>query len=477
MTYLTNHVGLFTDQYELTMAQAHFLQGRQDIEATFDYFFRKTPFGSSFVILAGVRDVLESLEKFRYDAEDLEYLHSLGFHDDFLEYLRDFRFQGDIHGPDEGELVFPDTPVLRVKGNIIEAQLIETLVLNILNFQSLIATKAARLRQAAGPDRPVIDFGLRRAQGLGGIHASKASVIGGIQSTSNVYAGRMFDIPASGTQAHAWVQSFSDEYESFEEFAEVYPKKCVLLVDTYDTLQSGVPNAIRTAKKMEEWGDKLFGIRLDSGDHVHFSKESRRMLDEAGLDYVKIVASNELDEYVIEDVLDQGAPIDGFGVGTNLVTGREDAALDGVYKLCKSDGRPRLKLSENEAKIINPDRKNILRFFRDDELFADGIYLESEDPGTVENFYDMADEKKVFAREGCTAKVLLKKRMSRGEIVHRQTSVQEIAESVQQRLALLPEKYKVLREAPPFPVGISKALLTVRKQLIDQAKAKYHKSL
>jgi nicotinate phosphoribosyltransferase len=286
----------------------------------------------------------------------------------------------------------------------------------------------------------------------------------------------LFDIPASGTQAHAWVQSFSDEYESFEEFAEVFPEKCVLLVDTYDTLNSGVPNAIKTAKKIEEWGQKLFGIRLDSGDHVHFSRESRRMLDEASLEYVKIVASNELDEHVIEDVLARGAPIDGFGVGTNLVTGSEDGALDGVYKLCESSGKPRLKLSENEAKIINPARKNILRFFRDDKLFGDGIYLESEDPGTIDNFYNAADENNIFDREGLEAKVLLKKIMAGDEVVLPQQSTQEIAERVQEKMALLPGKYKVLSNAPVYPVGVSKKMLTLRKQLIDLTKAKYNRS-
>lgn len=473
MSYLENHAGLFTDQYELTMAQAHFLQGRQNIEATFDYFFRKTVFGSSYVILTGLQDVLESLEKFRYEEDDLEYLHSIGFHRGFLDYLRDFRFHGDIYAPNEGEPVFANTPVLRVEGTIIETQLVETLILNILNFQSLIATKAARLRQAAGPERPVIDFGLRRAQGLGGIHASKAAIIGGIQSTSNIYAGRMFGIPASGTQAHAWVQSFPDEYESFEEFAEVFPDRCILLVDTYDTLRSGVPNAIKTAKKLEEWGRKLFGIRLDSGDQVHFAKESRRMLDEAGLDYVKIVASSELDEFAIAESLAKGAPIDGFGVGTQLATGKKDAALDGVYKLCRCDGRPCLKLSENEAKIINPDRKNILRFFKDDRMIGDGVYLEGEDPATIESFCSIKDEKRILARDGLEARVLLKKVMTKGEALLPQYTVLDIADYVRQRLALLPERYKVLDQAPNYPVGLSRKLLTLKKQLIDITKAKH----
>ncbi len=475
MSYLDKHVGLYTDQYELTMAQAHFLQGHRQQEAVFDYFFRKTPFDGSYTVFAGLQDLLETLEKFRYDQEDLRYLHSTGFHPDFLEYLRDFRFSGEVYAPPEGSLVFAGEPVVRVEGSIIETQVIETLVLNILNFQSLIATKAARLRQAAGERRSVIDFGLRRAQGLAGIHASKAAVIGGVQSTSNVYAGRLFDIPASGTQAHAWIQSYNDEYRSFAEFAEVFPEKCILLVDTYDTLNSGVPNAIAVAREMESKGQKLFGIRLDSGDHVHFSKQSRKMLDEAGLDYVKIVASNELDEHVIDDILSRGAPIDGFGVGTNLVTGSDDAALDGVYKLCKSAGKPRLKLSENEAKIINPDKKILIRYYRDGQLYADGIALDDEKLESIETLHDPNGEKNDIDVSGLEREIVLGKVMDDGVSRVEKRSVGDIAGDVRTRLAALPEKFKVLRHGPDFPVGVSAGLMELRSRLIREAKNKYGK--
>jgi len=474
MSYLDKHVGLYTDQYELTMAQAHFLQGRQEIEAIFDYFFRRTPFDGSYTVFAGLQDVLETLEKFRYDETDLRYLQSTGFHPDFLDYLSNFRFSGEVYAPPEGSLVFAGEPVVRVEGPIIETQVIETLVLNILNFQSLIATKAARLRLAAGTDRKVIDFGLRRAQGLGGIHASRAAVIGGLQSTSNVYAGRLFDIPASGTQAHAWIQSYDDEYRSFADFAEVFPKKCILLVDTYDTLKSGVPNAIAVAKEMESKGRKLFGIRLDSGDHVHFSKKAREMLDDAGLDYVKIVASNELDEHVIEDILARGAPIDGFGVGTNLVTGRDDAALDGVYKLCKSGGKPRLKLSENEAKIINPDRKNVIRYYKDQQLYGDGICLQSEDPENIVTLYNSDNDD--FDVGGLDREVVLGKVMDDGVSRVGRRSIDDIADHVRKGLAALPERFKVLRQGPDFPVGVSKSLMELRSRLIEEAKNKYKQS-
>ncbi len=466
--HVIRHVGLYTDQYELTMIQAHYLKGRKDIQATFDYFFRKTPFASSYVIFAGLQDLLAMLEKFCYEEEDLDHLRSTGFHADFLDYLRNFHFAGTVYAPREGDVVFPNEPVVRVEGSIIEAQVVETLLLNIMNFQSLIATKASRLCRAAGERRTVIDFGLRRAQGLAGIHASKAAIIGGVQSTSNVYAALLFGIPATGTQAHAWIQSFDDEYESFEEFADTFPEKCILLVDTYDTLHSGVPNAIKVAKKMEQKGQKLFGIRLDSGDLVQLAKESRRMLDEAGLEYVKIVASSELDEHVIEEFLTHDAPIDGFGVGTNLVTGGKDAALDGVYKLCKSGGKPRLKLSENQAKIINPEQKNIIRYFREGEMYADGIFLETEDPAAITTLHDPIDSKEKAKVKGLENEILLKKVMAGGKSLIRQPKVQEIAEYVQERLQQLPHKYKVLQNGPEYVVGVSKELLDLRNKLIEK---------
>jgi nicotinate phosphoribosyltransferase len=472
MPYLEKHVGLYTDRYELTMAQAHYFHGRQDIVATFDYFFRKAPYHNSYVIFAGLTDFLETLEKFSYESEELEYLHAIGFSPDFLDYLAGFRFQGKVYAPREGDLVFPGEPVVRVEGTIIETQIIETLLLNILNFQSLIATKASRLRRAAGPERTVIDFGLRRAQGLGGIHASKASIVGGVNSTSNVYAGFLFDIPSSGTQAHAWIQSYTDEYESFRDFAQVFPENCTLLVDTYDTLKSGVPHAILVAKEMEDKGQKLFGIRLDSGDPVYFSQESRKMLDKAGLDYVKIVVSNELDEHVIEDILAKGAPIDAFGVGTHLITGLEDAALDGVYKICKSGDRPCLKLSENEAKIINPDRKNIIRYAQDGHIIADGIYLENEDPYKVQYLYDQKTSERILEVTAFESEILLQQVMDGGIRLTKQQSLPDTAEYVVKRMEMLPEKYKTLHQGPAFPVGVSKNLLDLRSRLIQEARDK-----
>ncbi|MDZ7681120.1 MAG: nicotinate phosphoribosyltransferase [Fodinibius sp.] len=263
---------IYTDYYELTMAQGYFLAGRKNEQACFDYFFRDIPFDGGYVVFAGISDLLEILDSFRFHEDELQYLANQGFRTEFLNYLRDFEFNADIYAAQEGEIIFPREPIVRVEGSIIEAQILETLLLNILNFESLIATKAARMKYAAGQHK-VLDFGLRRAQGYGGIQASKAAIIGGVEATSNVYSSFMHDIPASGTMAHSWIQSFDDEITAFRKYAEFYPDNCILLVDTYDTLGSGVPNAIKVAKELEEQGYKMKGIRLDSGDLAYFSRK------------------------------------------------------------------------------------------------------------------------------------------------------------------------------------------------------------
>ena len=345
-----NYTATYTDKYQLSMSQVYFLKGQKDTRAVFDYFFRKLPFNGGYAIFAGLEDLLNTLDVLRFDKQDLNFLKELGYHPDFVRYLEKFRFNGNVYSSLEGDPVFPVRPVLQIEANIIESQIIETLVLNILNFQTLIATKASRMRQAAEGCN-LIDFGLRRAQGLGGYSASRAAFIGGFDGTSNVRAARDYDIPVSGTMAHSYIESYDDELTAFTHFAEVQPDDCILVVDTYDTLKSGIPNAITVAKKMEEKGFRLKGIRLDSGDLSYLAKETRRRLDSAGLNYVKIAVSNQLDEYIIKSLLAQDAPIDLFGVGTSLVTGYPDAALDGVYKLSYSNSKPRIKLSENVSKI------------------------------------------------------------------------------------------------------------------------------
>lgn len=470
MQTLDKHVGLFTDFYELTMAQGYLLSGKEDIRVTFDYFYRKNPYGGGYTLFVGLEDILELILNFRFGEEDLNYLSKAGFDKRFLEYLTDFRFSGDIWSCKEGEVVFPNEPVLRVEGNIIEAQLIETILLNFLNFETLIATKATRIRQIAG-DKIITDFGLRRAQGLGGIHASRAAIIGGFDSTSNVYSAFSFGLPTSGTQAHSWVQSFENELEAFRSFARIYPDDCVLLVDTYATINVGIPNAIRVGKEMEAEGNRLKGIRLDSGDLAYLSKKARQMLDDAGLKYVKILVSNQLDEYLIKSLKTQGACIDVFGVGTKLITGKDDAALDGVYKLSESDGKPRMKTTDSYEKMTLPGRKKIFRILNGDGMFyADAITLVEEmDIGLIQHPFisrkhmDVSHMKK---------EELLIKVLDSGKRIFSSRKPEEIAQYVQERLKQLPQEHKRFENPHVYKIGISKKLLILRDKIVNSTNQK-----
>ena len=473
MAILEKHAGLYTDHYELTMAQGYLLNNKKDTPACFDYFFRKKPFKGGYVIFAGLTDLLEVIENLRFDEEDCKYLRSIGFAPEFVDYLKEFEFGADIYAPEEGEVVFPYEPIVRVEGKIIETQIIETMLLNILNFESLIATKASRIRRAAG-DRLVIDFGLRRAQGLGGIHASKAAVIGGANGTSNVYSAFMFGLESSGTQAHSWIQAYDDEITAFRDFAAAFPKRCVLLVDTYDTLRSGIPNAITVAREMETRGEKLFGVRLDSGDLAFLSKRARKMLDNAGMHYVKIMTSNQLDEHIIKSLLEQGAPVDVFGVGTRLVTGLDDAALDGVYKLVMSDHKPRLKISENPEKIILPGIKNVFRCIDNSgNFYADCIVLACEDG--VETIYHPHQSGKSSMVGACRKESLLRKVMEKGRIIIDRKGASEIAGYVLARLGQLPDEHKRFENPHIYKVGISNKLMNLRSEIVDEIIGKYRK--
>ncbi len=465
--------GLFTDHYELTMAQGYFLDGRQDLTACFDYFFRKNPFGSGYTIFAGLQNLLDMISVFKFEEEAIDHLNKVGFKSDFLEYLRNFKFKGNIYAPNEGDVVFSGEPIVRFEGNIIETQLIESMSLNVLNFQSLIATKASRLRHSAG-NRVVIDFGLRRAQGMAAIHGSRAAIIGGINSTSNVYSSYLYDINSTGTMAHSWVQSYDNELEAFRNFASAFPQDCVLLVDTYDTLKSGIPNAIKVAKEMEAKGNKLFAIRLDSGDLAYLSKRCRKMLDEAGLQYVKIVASNQLDEYLVKSLIDQAAPIDAFGVGTSLITGQKDAALDGVYKLSMADNKSSLKLSDDLEKITLPGVKKIYRYYNGNgKFYADGILLEEENE-TDRIFHPLqplkSSEVSRLKKENLQSKVF-----SEGKILLKQKSVLEIAEYVKERLSKLPDEHKRFENPHTYKVGISSKLMNLRNEIVTEITEKHKK--
>ncbi|HEA28486.1 MAG TPA: nicotinate phosphoribosyltransferase [Leeuwenhoekiella sp.] len=458
--------GTYTDQYQLSMAQVYFRKQQHEEVAVFDYFFRRLPFKGGYAILAGLEDLLEILQELRFSKADLDYLKKQDFDSDFLEYLENFRFKGTLRAVQEGDLVFPSIPVLQVKAPIIQAQLVETIILNLLNFQTLIATKASRMRLTAR-DKVLLDFGLRRAQGPGGYLASKAAMVGGFNGSSNVVTGRDFDIPISGTMAHSFIQSYDDELTAFRDFASVRPKNCVLLVDTYDTLKSGIPNAITVATEMEEKGQKLMAIRLDSGDLAYLAKRGRMLLDKAGLEYVQIAVSNQLDEYVIKSLHDQGAPIDIFGVGTNLVTGNPDAALDGVYKLAYFQGKPRIKLSESLIKTTLPHEKQVFRMCDDEGklIGADAICMRDEDALGV--MHDPFEPYKSLSISGLKQEPLLQKVMENGNLLIKKRSLSEIVEFSKNRLVELPYEYKRFDNPHIYKVGISAALKAERDRLIE----------
>ncbi|MEX0980968.1 MAG: nicotinate phosphoribosyltransferase [Bacteroidales bacterium] len=461
---MIHYSGTYTDQYQLSMALAYFRKERNQ-KAIFDYFFRKLPFGGGYAVFAGLDVLLDTLENLKFDENDLEFLRKNDFPSDFLDYLEKFRFNGTIHSSREGDIVFPTRPVVTIEANMIEAQIIETLLLNILNFQTLVATKASRMRLMAG-DMKLVDFGMRRAQGPGAYYASRAAVIGGFDATSNTLAGRDFNVPVSGTMAHSFIQSYDNELEAFRDFAAVHADNCVLLVDTYDTLKSGVPNAITVGKEMKKRGEQLKGIRLDSGDLAYFAKEGRKLLDAAGLEDVKIAASNQLDEYVIKSLNDQDAPIDLFGVGTSLVTGSPDGALDGVYKLAYANGAPRIKLSENTGKITLPDRKRVFRLIYDDCSWAgiDAISLENEeDFRIIHHPFEYGKSTKIdcYRKEDLLVRV-----MENGKRTAEKQSLQEIAAFSRERLSLLPDEYKRFENPHIYKVGLSPALKELRDQMI-----------
>jgi nicotinate phosphoribosyltransferase len=443
---------LLTDLYELTMAYGYLRTGKADDEAVFHLYFRENPFGGGYTIAAGLEAAIGYLDNLRFGDLDLEYLRGLGlFDDEFIDRLRRFEVACDVDAVPEGTVVFPHEPLLRVRGPILQAQLVESALLNAVNFQSLIATKAARIVYAAKGDR-VIDFGLRRAQGPDGANsASRAAYIGGCAATSNVMAGAMFEIPTRGTHAHSWVMSFPSEAAAFETWARVMPNNSVLLVDTYDTLD-GVRQAIEVGRKMRVEGRELQGIRLDSGDLAYLSIQARKMLDEAGFPKVTITASNELDEHIITSLKDQGARIDVWGVGTRLITAYDQPALGGVYKLTaiKPKGgawQHKIKLSEQAVKISTPGMLQVRRFDGGDMIW-------DELTGTP-------------AGEGTD---LLLPIYRRGKRVYDPPSIEEIRRRREEQLAHFGEEIKRLGRPDCYPVGLEPKLLDLRARLVDEAR-------
>ncbi|HUW41386.1 MAG TPA: nicotinate phosphoribosyltransferase [Rectinemataceae bacterium] len=467
---------LFSDFYEFTMAQGYWKRsGGSDGAAVFDVFFRRQPFKGGYSVFAGLQPLLESLADFRFSGEDLAWLESLGmFERGFLDYLADFRFRGDVWAAAEGEVIFPQEPLLRIQADIIEAQIVEGLVLNTLNFQSLIATKAARVWRAANFGR-IMEFGLRRAQGVdGALSASRAAFIGGAEGTSNSLAGRMLGIPVMGTMAHSWVMSFSTEREAFDAYAEIYPDKAIFLIDTYDTLESGIGNAIASGRALAAAG-KRFGVRLDSGDIAYLSREVRKALDAAGHPDAFIVVSNELDEEIIEHLVADGAPVDLWGVGTHLVTGGSEASFTGVYKLAAVERsgvlEPTMKLSDNPEKSTNPGVKQVWRLYGGDgSALADLVALDDEKiqadcdlvlhhPSTDWRFFRACPE---------TARPLLAKVMEKGRPIAAAPALAESRAALRRELSRFDASY--LRHLNPhgYKVSISTRLRDLKLGFIDR---------
>lgn len=461
---IPHHQALYTDLYELTMAQGFFLAGKHQQRATFDYFFRHQPFQSGYTIFAGLGDLLPALTTLRFEQDDLDYLQAQGFRSSFLDYLKTFRFKADLWAVREGEVVFPLQPLVRVEGNVVETQLIESMLLNLLNFQSLVATKAARIRHAAG-SIPFFEFGMRRAQGQACLQATRAAIIGGANGTSNTYAAKLYNLPVAGTQAHSWIQHFDSELEAFSTYAEHYPDQCVLLVDTYNTLYSGIPHAIEVAKNLKAQGKQLRAIRLDSGDLAYLSKKARAALDKEGLQDVKIYVTNQLDEHLIKSLLDQGAPIDLFGVGTRLVTGHPDAALDGVYKLCMSREQPCLKVSDNFTKVNFPGAKTLYRYSDPDSklFYSDAIALTHEPP--PEMIYHPFFPEQRTRTHNREREQLLNPMLKDGQLIATLPHPLEAAQYAKARLACIPDEHKRFDNPHIYKVGVSKALLDLRSSL------------
>lgn len=470
---------LLTDLYQLTMVGGYVLEGKRDQWANFDYFFRKIPDGGGYCVLAGLADLIAYLENMRFTPEDLAYLEGLGiFPKEVLAYFETFEFTGDLWAMPEGTVVFPQEPLIRVTAPLPEAQLIETTLLNVINFQTLIATKAARLHWAANGD-PVIDFGLRRAHGpAGALMASRAAFIGGVDATSNVLAGKLYGIPVRGTHAHSWVESFPTELEAFRAYARVYSHECLLLADTYDTLQTGVPHAIQVGRELREQDHELRGIRLDSGDLAYLSREARRMLDEAGFPEARIVASSDLDEWLVESLKRQGARVDIWGVGTRLVTSYSCPALGGVYKLTALDENgqrmvPKIKRSDNPEKITNPGLKKVVRMFdRRGQMRGDVLFLDEEELPSGRTFrahhptYPYVS--KVYPRS-FEMRELMVPVLQRGELVYRSPSVHEVREHTLKNLGQMDPAYKRFQNPHTYHVSLSSKLFRIKQRLLRQA--------
>ncbi len=466
---------MLTDFYEITMANGYLKNGFRDTIAYFDMFYRKVPSGGGYVIMAGVEQLVDYLSNLEFTAEDIEFLRSKGFGEDFLDYLANFEFACDVWAIPEGTPIFPGEPIVKVKGPVIQAQFIETMVLLCINHQSLIATKANRLSMAA-QGRAVMEFGSRRAQGAdGAVLGARAAYIGGCVGTACTISDEMFGVPALGTMAHSWVQLFDSEYEAFKAYATEYPDSCTLLVDTYNVLKSGIPNAIRVFDEvLKPLGKRPKGIRIDSGDITYLSRKARKMLDDAGYPDCGIVASNSLDEYIIRDMLIQGAKVDSFGVGERLITSSACPVLGGVYKLVgvKKDGEvvPKIKLSENVQKITTPGNKRVYRLYdkEDGKAIADLITLADE---TVDESqpYELFDPDYTWKRKTVTdfvARELLEPIFSGGKCVYQKKNIEEIRNYCKEQVDTLWDEVTRFENPHNYYVDLSQPLWDMKQELL-----------
>jgi len=477
---------LLTDLYELTMMQGYFRNENQNQTVIFDMFYRTNPLDGGYAITAGLEQMIKYIKELHCSKQDIDYLNSLGIFDqDFLEWLANFKFSGDIYAIPEGTVVFPREPLVKVIAPVMEAQLVETAILNIINHQSLIATKTSRICYAAKGDG-IMEFGLRRAQGPdAGTYGARAAMIGGCVGTSNVLCGQLFDVPVMGTHAHSWVMSFPDELTAFRKYAELYPNACTLLVDTYDTLKSGVPHAIQVFKEMRESGrlTSRYGIRLDSGDLAYLSKKARKMLDEAGFPDAVIAASNDLDEYLIDSLKVQGAAITSWGVGTNLITSKGWPAFGGVYKLAavqREDGEfiPKIKLSENSEKITNPGNKTVYRIYdtetgkiKADLIALVGEVIKEDEPLLLFDPNEPWKKTKLMPGEFKVREILVPI-FKNGECVYESPKVMDIKKYCQEELGTLWDETRRLMNPQKVHVDLTAKLYDTKISLLDQMSEK-----
>lgn len=483
MKNISRNLTMLCDYYELTMANGYFLTDIKDKTVYFDVFYRNNPDNGGYAIAAGLQQVIEYIEDLHFDDEDIEYLRSKGcFSEEFLEYLKGFKFNGDIWAIPEGTVVFPGEPLMTVRASAMEAQFIETYVLMIINHQSLIATKASRLARAA-KGRAISEFGSRRAQGAdAAILGARAAYIGGCGSTACTIADQAYGVPATGTMAHAWVQMFDTEYEAFKKYCEIYPNNATLLVDTYNVIESGVPNAIKVFKEvLEPKGIKKCAVRIDSGDVTYLTKKVRKMLDDAGLDYCKIIISNSMDEYIIRELIRQGAEIDAFGVGERLITAKSDPVFGGVYKLCAIEDNngnivPKIKISENVGKITTPHFKKIYRLKNRENNKAEAdlicVYDEVIDDTKPIELFDPEYTWKRKTLENYTATELQTQIFKNGELVYALPTLEEIRKHCAEEIDQMWDEVRRFNNPHNYYVDLSEKLWNIKHDMIAEHRKK-----